>query len=312
MLQDMHFLINSSWKMFSTFWRLYFSTLHTLLNFAYILKFIISFLNHSEQKENAELLVHTCYALSTTLAIMGALYWFQLHEKMGPIIIQLSHVLTDFATNVMVILTVYTAFLVGLFFLIFGWNSSIYDFGSWELLTRLALDMGWAILNPGPFEPQLPEFPISLDASVNISGSFPDLPDLPDLPHAPHFPSPRHEKIPDLPPKPLPGLPGNISLPGNLTIPEDLIEFIDGAHRLRYNFINYTLFFYQVFTVILLLNLLIAAMSSTVQKLQTQKDMIWKFYRTRIRITYFDDVYALPVPLNSFFVVLLLPESHSY
>ena len=303
MMQDMHFLINSSWKMFSTFWRRYFSALHILLNFAYILKCIISVCEYSEQTENAKLLVHTSYALATILAIMGALYWFQLHEKMGPIIIQLSHVLTDFATNVMVILTVYIAFLVGLFFLIFGWNSSIYDLGCWDLLNRLALDMGWAILNPGPFELQLPELPISIDASVNISGNIPELPDLPDVPH---FPRPRPERIPELPDIPLPG---NISRPGNWTIGENLIEFIDGAHRLRYHFITYTLYFYQVFTVILLLNLLIAAMSSTVQKLQAQKDMNWKFERTRIRITYFDDVYAVPVPLNAFLFAVWVPYS---
>ena len=305
MMQDMHVLFNSSWKMFSTFWRVYFCALHNLLNFAYIVKVIISLCDHSEQTENAELLVHTCYALATILAIMGALYWFQLHEKMGPIIIQLSHVLTDFCTNVIVLLTVYSAFLVGLFFLIFGWNSFIYEpERGWELLSRLAIDMMWAILNPGPFELQLPEIPISLDASVNISGNFPNLPDLPNIPD---FPRPRPEAIPDLPTLPLPGLPGNISIPGNLTLPEDLMEFIDGAHRLRYRFINYTLYIYQVFTVILLLNLLIAAMSSTVQKLQAQKDINWKFYRTRIRITYFDEAYAVPVPLNAFLFGLWVP-----
>ena len=129
-----------------------------------------------------------------------------------------------------------------------------------------------------------------------MDGNSPNLPDLP---------RPRPEKILDKPALPLPGLPENISLPANITFPEDILETIDGgAYRLRYDFINFTLLVYQVVVVILLLNLLIAAMSSTVQKLQYQKDMNWKFNRTRIRITYFDDAYAVPVPLN---IIGLIP-----
>ena len=286
MLHDVHILWRSSWEMFSTFWHLYFSALHIMLNFAFTLKVIISYCEHSELIEDMELLVHTCYALATIVAIMGFLYWFQLNEKIGPIIIQLSHVLTDFATNFMVLLTVYAAFLIGIFFLIFGWNSTIYHSEyKRDVLNRLAIDMGWALLNPGPIELGLPE--ISIDANVNISGNFPD------LPHNPNFPKP--EKVQD---RPSVTVPGNITIPGNFTIPEELLEFLDGAHRLRYNFITYTLYAYQLITVVLLLNLLIAAMSSTVQRLQAQNDMNWKFYRTRIQITYFEQSSAMPVPFN--------------
>ena len=245
-LRHIHILWRSSWKMISTFWLLYFAFLQILLNFSFLLKVTLSYCEHSELIENLELLVHSCYALATITAIMGILYWFQLNEKMGPIIIQLSHVITDFATNFMILITVYIAFLIGLFFLIFGWNSNIYDTEyKMDILKRLALAMGWAILNPGPIGLELPDLPLSINASINVSGHNPNFPHIPDLPNKSFSLRPVHAReIPAM------KLPGNISIPGNWSIPEELVEFIDGAHRLRYNFITFTLYAFQIITVI--------------------------------------------------------------
>ena len=49
------------------------------------------------------------------------------------------------------------------------------------------------------------------------------------------------------------------------------------------------LLLYQVLVVILLLNLLIALMNSTVQKVEDQKLLYWKFVRTSIWYEFFDD-----------------------
>merc|ERR1712150_415102 len=159
--------------------------------------------------------------------------------------------------------------------------------------------MGWAFLNPGPIGLELPDLPLSIDASINISGEYPNFPHIPDLPNNSFSPRPANAReIPAI------KVPGNISIPGNWSIPEEMLEFIEGAHTLRYNFITFTLYAFQIITVILLLNLLIAAMSSTVQKLQAQNNMYWKFYRTRIRITYFEVSSAMPVPFNIFHWVI--------
>ena len=304
MMQDLQFIFSTSWQMFCTFWSFYFFVLHALLNTAFVLKLGLILFGRSEDTENLELMVHTLYALATIIATMGLLFWFQLHEKMGPIIIHISHVMSDVAAWLLVWATVYLAFLIGLIFLIFGWrNKNSLSEHNWDIANqkdvwhKLATDMFWSLLNPGPLEPP----GLSLDASINISANFPNFPNIPTVPGFPRPPIwPRPEMTQDFP------LPGNITLPGNFTIPEDFWGLIDGADKKRYYIITYTLALFQFITIIMLLNLLIAAMNSTVHKLQTQNDMNWKFYRARIRITFFDEGTAIPVPLNLLFIFVYL------
>ncbi len=59
----------------------------------------------------------------------------------------------------------------------------------------------------------------------------------------------------------------------------------------------------QVIAVVVFLNLLIALMNSTVQKVHEQKELYWKFTRTSIWVEFFDDTAVLPPPftmLNAF------------
>ncbi len=55
---------------------------------------------------------------------------------------------------------------------------------------------------------------------------------------------------------------------------------------------------YCVFTIIILLNLLIAVMNATIQKVQDRKHLYWKFVRTSIWMEFFGEAYALPPPFS--------------
>ena len=57
-------------------------------------------------------------------------------------------------------------------------------------------------------------------------------------------------------------------------------------------------FIYQIFIIIILLNLLIAIMNATVQRLQDKRQLYWKFVRTSIWVEYFDENSMLPVPFS--------------
>ena len=55
---------------------------------------------------------------------------------------------------------------------------------------------------------------------------------------------------------------------------------------------------FQTIIIIVFLNLLIAVMNATVQKIQDKKELYWKFARSSIWIRFFDDNKALPPPFN--------------
>ena len=55
---------------------------------------------------------------------------------------------------------------------------------------------------------------------------------------------------------------------------------------------------FQVFVVIIMLNLLISLMTTTFARIQRNADIEWKFTRASTWIHYFDDSDAVPVPFN--------------
>ena len=55
---------------------------------------------------------------------------------------------------------------------------------------------------------------------------------------------------------------------------------------------------YQLMIVIVILNLLIALMNATIQKVNDHKQLYWKFVRTSIWLEYFDDLNDLPIPFS--------------
>ena len=63
---------------------------------------------------------------------------------------------------------------------------------------------------------------------------------------------------------------------------------------------------FQTIIIIVFLNLLIAIMNATVQKIQDKKELYWKFARSSIWIRFFDDNKALPPPYNLLSILRLL------
>ncbi|XP_063538152.1 transient-receptor-potential-like protein [Cydia strobilella] len=57
---------------------------------------------------------------------------------------------------------------------------------------------------------------------------------------------------------------------------------------------------YSVINVIVLLNLLIAMMSNSYAMITEHSDVGWKFARTRLWMSYFDQSATLPPPFNIF------------
>ncbi len=85
--------------------------------------------------------------------------------------------------------------------------------------------------------------------------------------------------------------------------PSDLLS---NTFNARFTVVAVEFAFYQVFTVIVFLNLLIATMNSTVQRVESQKETFWKFTRTSIWIEFYDVTAVLPPPFTMLNVVWLL------
>ena len=56
--------------------------------------------------------------------------------------------------------------------------------------------------------------------------------------------------------------------------------------------------FYQTISAVVFMNLLVAVMNATVQKIQDKKQLYWKFARAGVWIRFFDETRALPPPFN--------------
>ena len=63
---------------------------------------------------------------------------------------------------------------------------------------------------------------------------------------------------------------------------------------------------YSVINIIVLLNMLIAMMSNSYQIIYERSDTEWKFARSHLWISYFDDGATLPPPFNLFPTVKLV------
>lgn len=63
---------------------------------------------------------------------------------------------------------------------------------------------------------------------------------------------------------------------------------------------------YSVINIIVLLNMLIAMMSNSYQIIYEKSDVEWKFARSHLWISYFDDGSTLPPPFNLFPTVKMI------
>ncbi len=77
-------------------------------------------------------------------------------------------------------------------------------------------------------------------------------------------------------------------------------------NNFKFSFVTFWFAFFQIMSVIVFLNLLIATMNSTVQRVDSQKEIFWKFTRTSVWIEYYDVTAVLPPPftmLNIFWIL---------
>ena len=184
------------------------------------------------------------------------LYWLQLHEKIGPVVINMSRVLVDIFSMVGTYVLVAFAFTSGLVFIISTehytkskrvlLNSTVYDNTNVTAYTTKFQEtfilLIWTILDPGEKD------------EIDSTG-------------------------------------------------------------LRGTFATFVMLMYQVTTIIILLNLLIAVMNSTVQRFQDRKQLYWKFTRTSVWIEFFDDHTSIPSPfviIEIFWTLLLLLNGLCY
>ena len=181
------------------------------------------------------------FDLGSTMAFLRILYWFQISETFGPVVLNITRVFTDIFTIITTYVVTLLAFSFGITYLVSSDENysdsndtlnegSISNYASKYL--EITLAMFWATVNPGPNEDHVPDKGINGIAATTL--------------------------------------------------------FI----------------IYQAGVVVILMNLLIAIMNSTIQKQEDKKLLYWKFARSSVWIEYYNDSkWGLPPPLN----VILLP-----
>ncbi len=249
-----------SFRTFLKFWRVFDLCLHLELFFALVCRVIkIQTLNGSkaclcgdacwesdlcvrirDSRETLDELQGMFFAIAATTALMRLIYWFQLNEKVGPVIINMSRVIVDIFSIVGTYLLIAISFTSGLVFILTSENyhkryallnsTSVedegieqYAYSFWKTLETLF----WTTMDPGDGE----------ERGIHADGLL--------------------------------GAVATVLFAG-----------------------------YQIMIVIVLLNLLIAVMNATVQKVHDRKQLYWKFARTSVWIEYFDKISTLPIPFG--------------
>ena len=178
------------------------------------------------------------------MAFLRVLYWFQISETFGPVVLNITRVFTDIFTILSTYLVTLIAFSFGVAYLVSAdayfdpkeetFNDITKSNASEDVskYLEIALAMFWATVSPGPNEDHVPE---------------------------------------------------------------------EGIHGIAAT----ALFvIYQAIVVVILMNLLIAIMNSTMQKQEDKKLLYWKFARSSVWIEYYNDnSWGLPPPFN----IVLLP-----
>ena len=175
-------------------------------------------------------------AIAAALSMIRLIYWFQLSEKVGPVVINISRVVTTIFSTICTYAIIVIAFSFGVVFVLANdeyseqavtFNDTSYSayYNTFERTFYVLFD---AILDPG-----------QKDEDLQIT-----------------------------------------------------------RNSLRGWVATIMVALYELVIIIVLLNLLIAVMNATVQKVYNQKQLYWKFARTRIWIEYFDPENALPIPFS--------------
>ena len=181
------------------------------------------------------------------------IYWFQLSDWIGPIVLNMARVLPDIVSVVITFLVVLFSFGIGVFYFVL----------------------------PPTTNPHVPRPPCC------CHGDFQQM-NTTIHPHKIYFLTKNYSEWSKYLGKVLENMVWTILNPG----PRD---FKDVSGKV---FEDFEVLFavYQGIIVVILLNLLIVMMNTTVQKLQDKKHLYWKFARTSIWLEFMKDGVVLPPP----------------
>ncbi len=221
--------------------------------------------------------VSNCFfATASVMGYLRLLYWFQLVEKMGPIIIQLSRVIIDVLTFVYVLGVLMVAFTTALVPLkainmrcdnftetVFGdYNDSTMALEEYEVwfqnsdVSSVEDEECWYYFTGDHFHVYFTQMLGLLFWGI-LNPEYPD----DEVFH-------------------------NDSWEGVFAITVYAI--------------------YCVVAIIILLNLLVAIMNNTIQRVHDRKNTYWKFVRSTIWMEFFGEAYALPPPFGLFVIIRAL------
>ena len=199
-------------------------------------------------RESLSTLYTLLFAFAASSAIMRLLYFAQMHDRIGPVIINLSRVMLDIFAMLVAYVVMVVAFAAAFVYMqsaemyvveedaqnmtdiMEDHNSTSSSLTNFEEFTQSFVEMVdtlfWSILNPGPTD-------VFMDR-------------------------------------------------------DDALGFATSLMFASF----------QVLAVIVFLNLLIAVMNSTVQKVETQRQLYWKFTRTSIWMDYFEPSSVITPPFT--------------
>ncbi len=266
---------------FFTFWRFSSVTMHISIIISIILMFLTNvFLPCYDDMENFIFLCPGDYldlkrklsgaivfffSAAVAHAVLRLNFYLQLHPIFGPIIISLAKVFMDVYTMMIEYALMLVAFTFAFVILL---TSDYYVDDEWSG----ALDNKTMIVQILLNETGVQYDPENHDG--NLVGSFKYL---------------------------------LISLFWSILDPGPYVEsaFLSKKAEFRYFIFTVGSAFFQIVTAVVMLNLLIAIMNASVQKVQERRDLYWKFTRAGIWMEFFDDRTMLPPPFTIFNLVFL-------
>ena len=199
---------------------------------------------------------YALYSVATTVSVIQLFYWFQLNDKLGPVVISASQVLLDVFT----ISSMYVIFLVAFS------GGIIFIIGTEKVAQSFRVQFLRPYSNRSLEEPgYMYNFAKTMEVLFWQSLS---------------------------PEDPQKGLAEKSLSSLSSTI-----------------FIKTLMAVFQTIIIIVFMNLLVAVMNATVQKIQEKKELYWMFARSSVWIRFFDDNCALPPPFNLITVLRLVVKS---
>ena len=226
------------------FWRIYRSINHWTIIIALTIQIHLEMKLASDPNldfETEAKIANSMFALAATISMMHSLYWLQLHDKMGPIVISVSKIVMD-------VITISSMYII----VLFSFSSGIMFILGTEKITSL-----------------------KCRRTLNSTGETLEN----DLSH---FTETFETMF------------WSWLGPGQDFKESDGTDLVSS----RGVFAIALMGIYQTISAVIIMNLLVAIMNSTIQNVQDKKLLYWKFVRAGFWIRFFDENRALPPPYN--------------